>query len=186
VAAKTAPAAPDLQAALRKAMATAHAKAKQTKKQVIVEAANTAHDTMFANPDGSFSLTQDTDPVRTDVTGSWGPIDTTLVQAADGSVHAKAAVLGITFSGGGTGPLARLDNGGHKATLTWPVALPKPVVSGSSAVYPNVYPDTDLRVTAGAEGIREVLIVKTAAAAAKKELISICLVSVVVVLYSTL
>ncbi|ACU72073.1 Ricin B lectin [Catenulispora acidiphila DSM 44928] len=174
-AAKPAPAAPDPQAALRKAMAVAHAKAEQTKKQVVVEAANTAHDTMYANPDGSFNLTQDTDAVRTDVTGSWGPIDTTLVRAADGSVHAKAAVLGITFSGGGTGALARLDDGGHRATLTWPAALPKPVLSGSSALYPNVYPDTDLRVTADAEGIREVLIVKTAAAAANPALSSIAL-----------
>src|SRR5688572_12145574 len=69
------------------------------------------------------------------------------------------------FSGGGTGPLARITSGGREVAMGWPAALPAPVLSGDTATYPNVLPDVDLVLTADSMGFSEVLVVKTPAAA---------------------
>jgi hypothetical protein len=67
-----------------------------------------------------------------------------------------ASVLPMTFSGGGSAPLARLADGGRELAVSWPAALPAPVLSGDTAVYPEVLPGVDLRVTASAIGFSEV------------------------------
>nr|WSX47615.1 LamG domain-containing protein [Streptomyces sp. NBC_00974] len=48
--------------------------------------------------------------------------------------------------------------------------LPKPVLDGDSAVYPEVLPGVDLRMTATLKGYREVLVVKTPEAAQNPKL----------------
>ncbi|MGW6709678.1 LamG domain-containing protein [Streptomyces sp. NPDC054956] len=56
-------------------------------------------------------------------------------------------------------------------TLGWQGGpLPKPVIDGDSAVYPEVLPGVDLRMTATLKGYREVLVVKTPEAAKNPKL----------------
>ena len=57
--------------------------------------------------------------------------------------------------------------------MSWPGRLPAPVLDGSTAIYRNVLPEVDLRVTAGALGFSEVLVVHTRKAAANPKLRSL-------------
>ncbi len=126
----------------------------------------------MANPDGTYTLTQSTTPQRARAEdGSWQSIDTTLEWRTDGTVGPKAAVVDLSFSGGGSGKdMIRLAGSRGAIELGWPDALPKPVLDGPMATYPEVYTGVDLQLTATAEGFREVLVVKSAEAAANPEL----------------
>ncbi|MFH8800586.1 DNRLRE domain-containing protein [Streptomyces sp. NPDC017936] len=66
----------------------------------------------------------------------------------------------------GYAELATMTSGGHEITLSWPGALPEPVISGPSALYRNVFTGVDLLLTAQASGFSHVLIVHSAEAAA--------------------
>ncbi|MFB9513610.1 FG-GAP-like repeat-containing protein [Streptomyces purpureus] len=101
------------------------------------------------------------------------PIDTTLKTAADGLLSPKSAALGIAFSSGGRGPLATLTRDGRSMSLTWPSPLPAPEVEGDSATYPEIMPGVDLKLRASASGFSQLLIVKTAKAAANPALKSV-------------
>ncbi|WP_405490192.1 hypothetical protein [Streptomyces sp. NBC_00096] len=90
--------------------------------------------------------------------------------AADGKVVSKAATVSVSFSGGGTGPLLTGVKDGRTLSLSWPKALPKPTLAANVATYADVLPDVDLQVKAEAEGFSQLLVVKTAAAAANPEL----------------
>ncbi|MFB7467326.1 LamG-like jellyroll fold domain-containing protein [Streptomyces sp. NPDC056224] len=64
-----------------------------------------------------------------------------------------------------------IDHGGRSMSLDWQAgALPKPVLDGDSAVYAEVLPGVDLRMTATLKGFREVLVVKTPEAAKNPKL----------------
>ncbi|MFD7262205.1 ricin-type beta-trefoil lectin domain protein [Streptomyces sp. NPDC059874] len=142
------------------------AEAKRTGKPVPVPAGTTETDTVVANPNGTLGLTRSVAPVRTKRDGKWAELDATLVKAADGTLSPKASVSGLTLSGGGTAPLARLDQDGKQLVLSWPEPLPAPVLEGASAVYREVVPGTDLKVTADeGGGISQILVVKSAEAA---------------------
>ncbi|WP_251050044.1 LamG domain-containing protein [Streptomyces sp. ISL-86] len=124
--------------------------------------------TTYANPDGkSFRLDQSVVPVRVKAgSGDWVKPDATLEVRPDGTVGPKAAVAGVSFSGGGDkAGLVTIRRGAHTMSLGWPGKLPKPVLDGDSAVYPEVLPGVDLRMTATEVGFREVLVVKTPQAA---------------------
>ncbi|MFI6286666.1 LamG domain-containing protein [Streptomyces sp. NPDC051018] len=147
--------------------------AAETGERVEVVGARTEFETTYANPDGvSFRLEQSVVPVRVrNRAGDWAAPDPTLERRSDGTVGPKAAAVGISFSGGGDGAgLVKIDREGRSLALGWPGRLPVPVLDGASAVYANVLPDVDLRMTATTEGFREVLVVKTPAAAANPEL----------------
>ncbi|OEJ22571.1 LamG domain-containing protein [Streptomyces subrutilus] len=145
---------------------TALAEAKRTGKPVPVPLATTETDTLVANPDGSLGLTRSVAPLRIKRDGTWADLDATLVKAADGTLRPKATVSGLTLSGGGTTPLAMLDQDGKQLVLSWPEPLPAPVLDGASAVYREVVPGTDLKVTADeGGGISQILVVKSAEAA---------------------
>ncbi|MGA4839897.1 hypothetical protein [Streptomyces sp. G45] len=127
----------------------------------------------MANPDGTFVLTQSTEPQRArDENGAWRDIDTTLEKRADGTVGPRSAVVDLSFSGGGSGSgLLALGTGDQLLRLGWPTTLPEPTLDGATATYPDVpVKDVDLQLTATAEGYREVLVVKSAEAAASPEL----------------
>ncbi|MFE2311105.1 FG-GAP-like repeat-containing protein [Streptomyces sp. NPDC059411] len=127
----------------------------------------TETDTVVAKPDGTYALTRTAAPVRTKQNGAWVPLDATLIRGADGNWRPKAALSGLVLTRGGDTPMARLtDGGGRKLDLTWPTALPEPVVEGATATYRSVLPDVDLAVTATVDGgFTQVLVVKTPAAA---------------------
>ncbi|MET8827827.1 DNRLRE domain-containing protein [Streptomyces sp. NPDC004610] len=69
--------------------------------------------------------------------------------------------------------LATLTSEGHEVTLSWPGALPSPVISGSSALYRDVLDGVDLLLTAQDSGFSQVLVVHSAAAAANPALDSL-------------
>lgn len=98
--------------------------------------------------------------------GSWSDLDPTL-RVEGGTVVPAATLLPVGFSAGGTGPLATLSDGGHRLSMTWSGrTLPAPRLSGATATYEEVLAGVDLRVTALAQGFSEVLVVKSAQAAA--------------------
>ncbi|MGW7452388.1 LamG domain-containing protein [Streptomyces sp. NPDC054787] len=130
--------------------------------------------TTYANPDGrSFRLDQSTVPVRVKTpSGGWAAPDATLEFRADGTVGPKSAVAGVSFSGGGDRTsLVTIDHGGRSMSWGWQGGvLPKPVLDRDSAVYAEVLPGVDLRMTATLKGFREVLVVKTPEAAKNPKL----------------
>ncbi|WP_406078475.1 carboxypeptidase regulatory-like domain-containing protein [Micromonospora sp. NBC_00858] len=140
---------------------------------VEILAERTEYAQTFLNTDGSRTLEQSIEPVRVRKSGTWVPIDTTLKATREG-LTPRASVLPTVFSpGGDNAPLARLRDGGRELAVSWSGTLPAPVLEGSSAVYRNVLPDVDLRVTAGALGFSEVLVVRTRQAAANPRLKSL-------------
>ncbi|MFM9704023.1 FG-GAP-like repeat-containing protein [Streptomyces galilaeus] len=124
---------------------------------------------VFANPSGSFTEERY-------ATAQWArqgnklvDIDTSL-HLGKGSISPKAATVGMAFSPGGTGPLATITRDGRSMSLTWPGSLPTPNISDDTVTYPNVLPDVDLKLRANASGFAQLLVVKTAEAAANPAL----------------
>jgi hypothetical protein len=147
--------------------------AQESGQRVEVTGERTDRTTVFANPDGyTFTLEESAVPVRVPTAdGRWQAPDATLQQRADGTVGPKGAAVQMAFSDGGDDvPLARIDDRGRSLSLDWPGALPAPRLDGPSAVYPEVLPGVDLRLTATPESFQNVLVVKTAEAAASEEL----------------
>ncbi|MDX3191650.1 LamG domain-containing protein [Streptomyces sp. MN03-5084-2B] len=150
--------APDEQTAVRFA--------EQGHKTVKVDSATTEASETVANRDGSLTRTTHQRPVRVrGAGGTWVAPDATLAAKADGALAPKAAATGIALSGGGDQPLLKLSANGVTTGLTWPGRLPKPVVTGSTATYPEVLPGVDLKVETDTEVAHEVLVVKTREAA---------------------
>ncbi|WP_327289154.1 LamG domain-containing protein [Streptomyces sp. NBC_01198] len=146
---------------------TASARAAASGTRVEVTGDRTEFATTYANPDGyTYTQEQSAVPVRVRAAGGgWTAPDPTLQVRADGTVGPKAAMVDLAFSGGGAAPMVRIGSGSTAIALTWPGALPRPVLDGDSAVYPDVLPGVDLRLTASVQGYRELLVVKTPAAA---------------------
>ncbi|MDG4857749.1 LamG domain protein jellyroll fold domain protein [Streptomyces sp. T-3] len=149
------------------------AEAQASGKRVEVTGERSERTTVFANPDGfTFTLQESSVPVRVvKPGGGWQAPDATLVKREDGSVAPKAAAPQIAFSGGGSdAPLARIASRGRSLELKWPGRLPEPRLDGASALYPEVLPGVDLKVTATVESFQHVLVVKTPEAAVSDEL----------------
>ncbi|MFE4971492.1 hypothetical protein ACFRAR_05155 [Kitasatospora sp. NPDC056651] len=162
---------PGSTSAQTEAIRAAQAKAKSTGKPVVVDSMTTGGSQTTANPDGT--LTTDSSPVVERVKnadGTWRTVDATLRANPDGTVAPAAVPSGLTFSGGGNGPLATMATAdGKKLSIKAPFNLPKPELIGSSALYRSVLPDVDLELAAtAAGGWRQVLIVRTAQAAADR------------------
>lgn len=161
-------------ASLQTTEVTAAEQAAVSGEPVEVTAARSEYTTTVANPDGTFTLTQSTQPQRAKAAdGSWRDVDATLEKRADGTVGPKAAVVDLAFSGGGSGAdLIRLGTkAGQELTLGWPTSLPAPALEGATATYADVpVKGVDLQLTATADGYHEVLVVKDAQAAASPEL----------------
>ncbi len=163
--------------------------AQETGKEVEATAERSANTTTYARPDGTFRKQIFSSAVRAKVDGQWKPIDTTLQHVKDG--YAAKAVNGrVVFSAGsqaGTGErasravtrvslrqdtpaevwtdLVRLNTGGHDLVVSWPGALPQPVIDGPRALYENVRPGIDLLMTAQDGGYSHLLVLKDKQAA---------------------
>ncbi|MFC9537105.1 VCBS repeat-containing protein [Streptomyces sp. NPDC056975] len=125
---------------------------------------------VFANPSGTF--TEDRYAIA-----QWArkgdklvDIDTTLQTGTDGIISPKATGVGLKFSGGGAGPLATITRDGRSISLSWPTDLPTPQIADDTVTYPDVLPDVDLKLRANASGFAQLLVVKTAQAAANPDL----------------
>ncbi|WP_030017610.1 LamG-like jellyroll fold domain-containing protein [Streptomyces monomycini] len=146
------------------------AQAKSSDAKVEVTSARGESREVFATPEGNLEVREYLRPVRARIKGQWRAIDTDLVTAGDGTVAPKATTVDLRFSGGGTGPLVRMQRTGRELALTWPARLPAPVLEGATATYRDVLPEVDLRMGAQADGFTQLLVVKTAQAAASAEL----------------
>ncbi|MBN9630814.1 MAG: hypothetical protein J0I18_09420 [Actinobacteria bacterium] len=142
---------------------------------VAVDAETTPISEISVLPDGSMRLTSDSLPVRVKSASSWVSVDTTLKSVSGGFVAPKASAAPVAFSAGGSSVLAKVQTtSGAWITESWPYGvLPAPTLRASVATYSEVLPGVDLRLEATAAGMSEVLIVKTAAAAADPELSSL-------------
>ncbi|MEU0523908.1 LamG domain-containing protein [Streptomyces niveus] len=148
-------------------------RAAETGERVEIVGQRTEYETTYANPDGStYSMAMSAAPVRArQADGSWAEPDASLVRRPDGTIGPKAAVTDLSFSGGGDGAdLVTVADGERALTVGWTGELPEPTLDGASAVYPEVLPGVDLRLTATLEGYRQVLVVKSAEAAANSRI----------------
>ncbi|MEU6439333.1 LamG domain-containing protein, partial [Streptomyces sp. NPDC047046] len=148
------------------------AQAKASGKAVEVVSLRAESRDVFATPEGHLEAREYLRPVRTRQGGKWVDVDTDLAVSSAG-VRPRAAVTDVTFSAGGDQPLVRMERAGRKLELSWPSALPKPVVSGDTATYVEVLPGVDLRMGAQVDGFTQLLVVKSAEAAANPELKSL-------------
>nr|WSX53701.1 FG-GAP-like repeat-containing protein [Streptomyces sp. NBC_00974] len=148
----------------------AASEAKRTGKPVEIVGQRTETNDTWANPDGTLTANRSLVPVRVRQGGKLVPVDATLQRARDGRLTPKATRIGLTFSGGGDAPLVVMSENGRDVSLSWPKPLPKPTLEGDSAVYPEVFPGVDLRVSASVDSFSHALIVKTREAAANPDL----------------
>ncbi|MFC1430616.1 LamG-like jellyroll fold domain-containing protein [Streptacidiphilus sp. N1-3] len=152
----------------------ATARAKSTGKPVEVTSLTSQTSLTQANPNGTMTLTQSALPTRVRQHGKWANLDATLKANPDGTLSPTAALNQVILSGGGTSPLASLYTGGQGISLTLPVTLPRPTLSGPSAVYADVLPGVDLTVTVQTDGaVSDVFTVRTPAAARNPQLASL-------------
>ncbi|WP_369224235.1 LamG-like jellyroll fold domain-containing protein [Streptomyces sp. R39] len=150
--------------------AKALAEAARTGKPVEIVSLRGESSEVYATPEGHLEAREHLRPVRTRVDGAWRDIDTTLTRGANGTVAPRATTVGLTFSGGGSSPLVRMTKNGRELALSWPRDLPTPELSGNTATYPDVLPGVDLRMTAQQDSFTQLLVVKSAEAAASAEL----------------
>ncbi|MFH8484003.1 FG-GAP-like repeat-containing protein [Streptomyces longisporoflavus] len=146
------------------------AQAAKSGEPVEVASQRTEASQVFANPSGTFTEERY-------ATAQWArqgsqlvDIDTSLHLGEDGKITPRATTVGLQFSGGGTGPLATITRDGRSISLSWPTTLPKPSITDNTVTYPDVLPDVDLKLRADASGFAQLLVVKTAEAAANPDL----------------
>lgn len=145
-------------------------RARRTGESVEVGSLRSESGDVYATPDGNLEAREYLRPVRARVDGRWKPVDTNLVRTPQGVVAPGATTVGLEFSAGGDAPLVRLEKTGRELALSWPSKLPAPVLDGPTATYQNVLPDVDLRMSAQEDGFTQLLVVKSAEAAASEEL----------------
>lgn len=143
--------------------------------EVVVDAATSEYELLSALPDGTMQLEVSSEPVRIRQGGSWVDVDTSLVTGTSGMLEPVASMVPVRFSAGGDGPLAQVrDDSGEWLSEFWTLgALPAPMIDGNVAVYSEVLPGVDLRLAAKVSGMSEVLVIKSAEAAAQPALASL-------------
>ncbi|WP_347178131.1 LamG-like jellyroll fold domain-containing protein [Streptomyces sp. LX-29] len=146
------------------------ARAKRSGKKIEVESLRGEAREVYATPDGRLEAIEHLRPVRARVGGEWKPVDTDLARTADGMVTPKVATADVAFSAGGDAPMVRMKRAGRELSLSWPSKLPTPTLEGETATYAEVLPGVDLRLSAEVDGFSQLLVVKSAKAAANPEL----------------
>lgn len=155
--------------------ADARAAALHENRPVAIDSLTTPTSQVSVLPDGSSQLVSNSLPVRVEKAGSWVPVDLSLVAGPDGWLVPKASAAPVRFSTGGSDTLAKVQtDSGAWLGETWSYGkLPQPQVAGAVAMYRDVFPGVDLRLTATAGGMSEVLVINSAAAAANPDLASV-------------
>ncbi|UYQ64487.1 DNRLRE domain-containing protein [Streptomyces peucetius] len=140
---------------------SAQVMARLQKRRIEILDARTDSTTSWANPDGTVTVESFTGPIRVkDSHGAWQPVDVTLSEV-DGKVLPKTAAADIAFSAGGSAaPLAQVTRGEKTFGVAWEGALPKPVLNGNTATYPNAVPGGDVVVSALPEGFSHSVVLR--------------------------
>ncbi|MGW8384374.1 LamG-like jellyroll fold domain-containing protein [Streptomyces albidoflavus] len=146
------------------------AEAKRTGQSVEVVSLRGESSDVYATPEGQLEAREYLRPVRVRNAGGWKPVDTSLSVLPDGSVAPGAATVDLRFSSGGAEPLVSMGRAGRTLRLSWPTKLPEPELDGPVAIYKSVIPDVDLRMTAQEDGFTQLLVVRSAEAAAGEAL----------------
>lgn len=146
------------------------AEARRSGKSVEIGSLRTESSDVYATSDGNLEAREYLRPVRARVGGEWKPVDTDLAKTSEGMVAPGATTIGLEFSAGGDTPLVRMEKAGRELALSWPGKLPAPVLDGATAIYRDVLPDVDLRMGAQEDGFTQLLVVKSAEAAASEGL----------------
>ncbi len=125
-------------------VATAVREAKASGRPVVASALTTATQLVTAQPDGVIAVKSYVLPVRVATGRGWVPVNTSLRPSGGRLAPAAVPGDGVSFSAGGTGPMAEIWHGSGRSqarlALWWPGPLPAPDVSGPSATYRNVLP----------------------------------------------
>jgi|GEM_PF-1091051 len=124
---------------------------------------------VFRNPDGTYTTEVALGGASRfkNAKGDWVGVDTALVAADKGRLRAGSTQTGTEVAANAADPaLGRLDLGGG-ASFAFGVEDARPVaakVDGSTATYAGVAQDTDLELVPTAGGLKEVLVLRSAAA----------------------
>jgi hypothetical protein len=143
---------------------TAAQRAAESGQRVEVEDERTETGKTYANPDGTMTLEQAASQVRKRRNGQWVELDPTLFKVGD-KIKPAATAIDMEFSDGGDKDLVSFTENGHRLSLSWPHALPAPVIDGDKLIYPSVYPDVDLQLNVTKDTFSQVLVVRTPTAA---------------------
>ncbi|MGS2640312.1 LamG-like jellyroll fold domain-containing protein [Streptosporangium sp. LJ11] len=139
------------------------AEARKQNKAVEVTGTFTETSRTWAFPDGSLKTESYSGPAQVKrQDGSWAWIDTTLVEK-DGVLKPKVAKADLAFSlGGNDVPFAVMKRDAKQSlSLSWDGKLPRPVVKGNVATYPDAAgPAADLVVTALPTGFRHDVVLR--------------------------
>jgi hypothetical protein len=160
-------AAADVEQDLSPAEMAAAAQARESGRQVLVDALTSETTQVWALPEGGFRAEIAAGIERFRRNGAWTPIDLTLRKAADGSIAPVAHPNDLRISGArsGTGSeLASVAAGGSRVAMQWAGALPEPVLDGTKATYPEVLPGVDLVMQSTTTGVEQFFVVKNRAA----------------------
>ncbi|MFI6450599.1 LamG-like jellyroll fold domain-containing protein [Streptosporangium amethystogenes] len=139
------------------------AEARKQNKPVEATGAFTETARTWAFPDGSLKTESYSGPAQVKQDdGTWAWIDTTLVEK-DGVLKPKVGKADLAFSlGGGDVPFAVMKRDAKQSlSLSWGGELPRPVVKGNVATYPDAAGSgADLVVTALPTGFRHDVVLR--------------------------
>ncbi|MCM2429708.1 LamG-like jellyroll fold domain-containing protein [Streptomyces sp. RKAG337] len=125
--------------------------------------------TVFDNADGTTTRRVTQTPVNyQDASGAWQPIDTRVHTGSDGRWHEAANSVGVDLAAtSATGPLASFAaDSGHSVSYTLQGVAPVTgTVAGSVVTYANALPGTDVELAPTASGLKEAIVLHSAAAA---------------------
>ncbi|MBQ1443514.1 MAG: hypothetical protein IIZ13_06650 [Renibacterium sp.] len=144
--------------------------AKKAGDPVEVASLTTATEQVMAMPDGTFSKTVNTSPVRMEQEGQWKDISTDLViQSENGQaiLAPEMTPTDVKFGAGGNSHVATIkDDKGNQIVESWPFGdLPTPLIEKNTATYRSVLPGVDFIQTAHVDGLSQVLKIYTPEAA---------------------
>ncbi|MFF0573080.1 RHS repeat-associated core domain-containing protein [Streptosporangium saharense] len=137
--------------------------ARLQRSRVLIADETTESSLTYANPDGTLTVETVSGAARVKQNDRWTPVDTALIEVS-GVLRPRAAKAGVELSAGGQGrPLAKMSReNGTSFALTWPTALPKPIVKDNVATYPDAAGQgADLVVTALPTGFRHDVVLRT-------------------------
>ena len=148
--------------------AVAVRQARLTGRPVPIPAMTTETAEFVALPSGDVQATISAGAVRVRRGDGWVPVDLTLRETTDGAVAPIAHSNDLRISGArpeGLHELAAVGAGDARVAMMWTGQLPKPVLNGARATFPEALPGVDLVVEATRIGFAQSLVVKDRAAA---------------------